>query len=381
MLIKLNMMKQIQKVLTLLLCILSTAAIGQKKAVNTPTLSNFRVGSVGIPSRTVKTLSDTLLSPAKISREDSNTINLIADLFEMRAKGSNGVKLNPRAVSFVKDYMESHTRELLRIRDFGLPYFNMMDGVFRQHGLPVELKYLAVIESELKASATSKMGAVGPWQLMPSTARLLGLKVTRNLDERKDFNKSTHAAAKYLKELYGEFGDWLLTIAAYNGGPSNVYSAIKKSGSRNFWLLQKYLPNESRIHVKKFIGTHYILEGQGGVTTLTKSETADQLHAVSQLISSRKISQEEMSNLKSVRISGKYHSSVIARILSMEPETFNRFNPNFDKVMAGAENTYDLKLPSEKMDSFVANKYQILMESVQFLLNESVSVSVTEKKR
>ena len=377
-LIKPNMMKQIQKVLTLLLCILSMASIGQKKAVNTPTSKN-KAGIASNQARTVKTLSDTLLSPAKISREDSNTINLIADLFEMRAKGSNGVKLNPRAVSFVEDYMETHTKELLRIRDFGLPYFSMMDGVFRKHGLPVELKYLAVIESELKASATSKVGAVGPWQFMPSTARLLGLKVTRKVDERKDFIKSTHAAARYLKELYGEFGDWLLTIAAYNGGPSNVYSAIKKSGSRNFWLLQKYLPNESRLHVKKFIGTHYILEGQGGITTLTKSETDDQLHAVSQLISSRKISQEEMANLKSIRISGKYHSVVIARLLAMEPETFNRFNPNFDKVMAGAENTYDLKLPSEKMDSFLSNKYQILMESVQFLLTESVSISGSKK--
>ncbi len=81
-------------------------------------------------------------------------------------------------------------------------------------------------------------------------------------DERTDYYKSTHAAAKYLRDLYTEFGDWLLVIAAYNGGPGNVYSAIRKSGSRNFWDLQYYLPAESRTHVKKFIGTHYVFEGQ-----------------------------------------------------------------------------------------------------------------------
>jgi membrane-bound lytic murein transglycosylase D len=100
------------------------------------------------------------------------------------------------------------------------------------------LKYLAVIESELKPTATSWVGAVGPWQLMPATARLLGLKVSHKVDERTNYQKSTHAAAIYLKDLYTEFGDWLLVIAAYNGGAGNVYSAIRKSGSRNFWKLR-----------------------------------------------------------------------------------------------------------------------------------------------
>ncbi len=108
---------------------------------------------------------------------------------------------------------------------------------------------------------------------MPATARILGLKVNRSHDERTDYFKSTHAAAKYLKDLYTEFGDWLLVIAAYNGGPGNVYSAIRKSGSRNFWNLQYYLPAESRTHVKKFIGTHYIFEGQGRVTTLNQGRS------------------------------------------------------------------------------------------------------------
>ncbi|HYC29197.1 MAG TPA: lytic transglycosylase domain-containing protein, partial [Chitinophagaceae bacterium] len=248
----------------------------------------------------------------------------------------------------------------------GRPYFNMIDGILIQHGLPKELKYLAVIESELKPSAVSWAGAVGPWQLMPGTARILGLRVTRKVDERVDYYKSTHAAAKYLKDLYNEFGDWLLVIAAYNGGPGNVYSAIRRSGSRNFWTLQYYLPAESRTHVKKFIGTHYIFEGQGGLTTLTKQEATEQLGASSILL--RPLSKDEIETAESLNISGKYHSTIIAKHVLMDIEDFNRFNPEFDRLMANSS-VYELKLPEDKMTLFVANKYNILNESVQLLLS------------
>jgi membrane-bound lytic murein transglycosylase D len=134
------------------------------------------------------------------------------------------------------------------------------------------MKYLAVIESDLKTTAVSRVGAKGMWQLMPGTARDLGLKVTKKYDERTHAYKSTVAAAKYLRDLYAEYGDWLLVLAAYNGGPGKVNYAIRKSGSRNFWVLQHYLPAESRGHVKRFIGTHYYFEGKGSITTLTKAE-------------------------------------------------------------------------------------------------------------
>src|SRR5690606_30506303 len=116
------------------------------------------------------------------------------------------------------------------------------------------------IESNLKSNALSSAGARGPWQFMDYTAREYGLQVNRMIDDRIDYGKSTHAASKYLLSLYKDLKDWLLVIAAYNGGPGRVYSAIKRSGSRNFWDLQYYLPEESRNHVKKFIATHYIME-------------------------------------------------------------------------------------------------------------------------
>lgn len=334
------------------------------------------------PNQFQGSITDTI-EDKNIAKEQASTVSsnkAIAaseqgfnDLF---VAASNGSKLNSRAISFVQDYMEKHSRKLENMKSWGRPYFNMIDGILLKHGLPKELKYLAVIESQLKPAAISWAGAVGPWQLMPATARALGLKVGKRIDERIDYTKSTHAAAKYLKDLYEEFGDWLLVIAAYNGGPGNVYSAIRKSGSRNFWNLQYYLPAESRTHVKKFIGTHYIFEGQGGLTTLTKQEATEQLGASSILL--RQLTKEELDNLKSLNITGKYRSSIIAKVIVMETEEFERYNPQFDRLMASSS-TYELKLPAEKMSLFVANKYQILNESVQLLLSGGVADATLPK--
>ncbi len=182
------------------------------------------------------------------------------------------VQLNRNAVAYVRDYIQKNNETLVSVKQRSKATFKAMDIVFKKYGLPVELKYLAVIESELKPSAVSRVGAAGPWQLMPETAKILGLKVGAANDERKQFGKSTKAAAVYLRDLYTEFGDWLLVMAAYNCGPGPVYTAIRKSGSHNFWSLQAYLPEESREHVKKFIATHYYFEGNGSATTLTKAE-------------------------------------------------------------------------------------------------------------
>ena len=184
------------------------------------------------------------------------------------------VKLNRKGMLYVRKYIKKSSRCLVSVKNRSEVPFYIIDSVFTRYGLPVELKYLAVIESELKTSATSHVGAKGPWQLMPGTAQILGLKVNRHCDERSNYYKSTIAAARYLRDLYALFDDWLLVLAAYNGGPKPVYHAISKSGSRNFWVLQDYLPAESREHVKKFIATHYYFEGRGSVTTLTKSENA-----------------------------------------------------------------------------------------------------------
>jgi membrane-bound lytic murein transglycosylase D len=307
--------------------------------------------------------------------DTSEVKNGINNLFLASVSGTNGAKLNPRAISFVQDFIIQNKQEMDEMKSWGRPYFKLIDGILNQYGLPTELKYLAVIESNLKPTALSWAGAVGPWQLMPATARVLGLKVTRKVDERKNYYKSTKAAAIYLRDLYTELGDWLLVIAAYNGGTGNVYRAIRKSNSRDFWQLQNYLPAESRNHVKKFIGTQYTFEGQGSVTTLTKDEATDQLSGSAMYVFNRKLNKEEQAGAKTINISGKYFSNVISKYILMDETEFNRYNPDFDKVMASANNSYDLKLPADKMDLFVSNKYEILNESVQRLLLEADAVN------
>ncbi|HWC52389.1 MAG TPA: lytic transglycosylase domain-containing protein, partial [Chitinophagaceae bacterium] len=147
----------------------------------------------------------------------------------------------------------------------------------------VELKYLAVVESYLATTVKSQSGAAGIWQLMPASAKILGLNKTTINDERLQVSRSSVAAAKYLKQLYDEFGDWLLAIAAYNAGSGRIHRAIKQAGSSDFWLLQNYLPAETRNHVKRFIGVHYFFEGQGSIATLTKKETDRYMQQIAEL--------------------------------------------------------------------------------------------------
>lgn len=175
--------------------------------------------------------------------------------------GMDALHLNKHDRQFVYRYLLDNQKILAGIKQHDRSRFIIADAVFNRYDLPLQLKYLAVIESDLKSNAVSRVGATGPWQLMPETARLLGLKVTGDQDERTQFDKSTRAAARYLKDLYAEYGDWLLVLAAYNGGEGPVNHAIRKAGSRNFWLLQEYLPSESREHVKKFLATLLYFEG------------------------------------------------------------------------------------------------------------------------
>jgi len=183
------------------------------------------------------------------------------------------VPLHQSMGKFVQDYAEDYDELFEDIKLNKIGYLKTIDKVFTQYQIPLELKYLAIIESKLKSNARSGVGAVGYWQFMPGTAKTLGLRITAKYDERQHIWKSTVAAAKYLTDLYGYFEDWLLVIAAYNSGPGPVLNAIKKSGSRSFWKLQNFLPKETRLHVKRFIATHYYFEGGGSLVTLGKVET------------------------------------------------------------------------------------------------------------
>jgi len=285
-------------------------------------------------------------------------------------------QINPNAELFVQDYMKNHSDYLQKMKQWGQPYFNLIETVLQQYGLPKELKYIAVIESNLSTTATSYKGAGGPWQFMPYTARDFGLRVNKYNDERRDYYKSTHAAARYLLILYRELHDWLLVMAAYNGGLGRVNNAIKKSRSKNFWNLQYYLPEESRTYVKRFIATHFIMEGTGGITTTGESSdnTSIKMNNPIENFSQNKttkapeLTAEELIGLEVLPISGKYNAVIIAKNIEMDMALFNRYNPNFDDTMSTLGN-FNLKLPIAKMQLFLAKKYPILNESLQALLN------------
>lgn len=268
-------------------------------------------------------------------------------------------ELNPRAVGFVKEYLEVHEARLTSMKVWGQPYFIMIESVLKRYHLPTSLKYLAVIESDLKSNALSSAGAVGPWQFMPGTAKDLGLIVTETRDDRTDLYKSTHAAAKFLSRLYDKLGDWLLVVAAYNGGPARVESIIAARKSRDFWMIQQYLPAESRNHVKKFIATHYIFERNGSETTGIK-KTTEKLPS---------LTSEEIASSDTIGITGRYSSQVITKNLGIDLVQFNKWNPEFDKKVP--METYPIRLPKEKIILFNQRKNQIAQESIVLIMQQN----------
>lgn len=289
-------------------------------------------------------------------------------------------QVNPYAENYMQDYLKSHETYLLNLKARSGLYFNLIDGILSQYGLPRELKYLAVIESDLKSTALSSAGAVGPWQFMSYTAKDYGLTVNQNQDDRMDYYKSTNAAAKYLLNLYKDLKDWLLVIAAYNGGTGRVDNAIRKSGSRDFWKLQYYLPEESRNHVKKFIATHYIMEA--GNSMADSKFNYSRLSADDSTSFIPVLSDEEKADVAAIQVSGKYASNVIAENIDMDINEFNHYNPEFDGRLATGE-PYNLQLPNDKMMLFTQKKYEILNESVeQMLTNVKMdSKTVYEKEK
>lgn len=275
-------------------------------------------------------------------------------------------QLHPLSVSFVREYNRKNETRFEKIAEKNARHIVVIDNILEKNGVPLELKYLAFIESELYNGAVSHKGAVGPWQFMAPTARLMGLTVNKQRDERRDLAKSTQAAAKYLKILYNQFNDWNLTIAAYNSGAGRVQYAIRKSGSRDFWKLQHHLPAETRGHVKKFIATRYYFESKESKRTITPT-----------LLNVERFSSDDVD--ASAIITGKYRAAALVKALDMEPGVFDSYNPGFDGEVA--VNGYQLRLPKEKMELFTNKKHEILAESIQMILNESSSIISADRQK
>ena len=312
-----------------------------------------------IPMRPMLILYCLLCSAVQIAAQDSSTMNRIgfSSLFTVQQVPNKDksfvIEMHPKATSFVQSYIEKEGPGLRKMKTWAKPYFNLYDEILTANGVPVELKYLSVIESHLSSQVVSWAGAAGPWQIMPEEATRLGLKLLPN-DERMDYQKSTQAAATILRELYQKFGDWLLVVAAYNGGAGRLSKAIEKKKTKDFWALQYELPLETRNHVKKFIATHAIFEGVS-MTELDKVQSAE-----SATNSNTSLGMER------IVISGRFNAKTIAIWLKMPLTNLKELNPNMDQQLSAGK-SYTLVLPGKEAKIFEASKNQILQASIQSL--------------
>ena len=168
---------------------------------------------------------------------------------------------NEAVKSYIEAYAVKNTEKVSRILGLSEYYFPVFESYLDKYNLPFELKYLAAVESALDQNAVSRSGAVGLWQIMNNTAKLLGLRSDSYIDERRDVYRSTEAACRYLEYLYRTFGDWQLALAAYNGGPGMVKKAIAKSGGKtNYWEIRPYLTPQMQNYVPAFIAMNYVVK-------------------------------------------------------------------------------------------------------------------------
>jgi len=238
------------------------------------------------------------------------------------------VKFTPEVLSHINRYL-SYKEGLSMIIGRQIAYFPIFEDVLIRKQLPTDLKYLTVIESALRPSATSKVGAAGLWQLMRGTGRMLGLKINREVDERRNPYLSTEAASEYLQMMYEEFDDWTLALAAYNSGPGRVRSAIRRSGSRDYWKLRRFLPKETRNYVPAYIAATYL-------------STYYYAHEVTPVVENK-----DFMSVSNIQVYDKISFKEIAEITGTSIETIVTMNPGYlRKYIPASEAGSHLLLPN-----------------------------------
>jgi membrane-bound lytic murein transglycosylase D len=248
----------------------------------------------------------------------------------------------------VKGYINMYAvrKRVLVSKVLGLSemYFPMFEESLAKYGLPLELKYLAVIESALNPSAKSRAGAMGLWQFMYQTGKMYGLKVTSYEDQRCDPRKATDAACEYLQFLFETFGDWQMALAAYNCGPGNINKAIRRSGGKKtYWEIRPYLPRETQGYVPSFIAVNYVM-----------SYAAEHnLYAM--------IPRKTFFQVDTVHIKNQLSFEQISKVLDISIEDLEYLNPRYKKhvIPYNAESYCALTLPVSKVGSFITNETAI----------------------
>lgn len=180
---------------------------------------------------------------------------------EMDAKSPFNIQYNPAVENVIKSFLKNRKRSFERLMAISEYYFPVFEEALAKENVPLEIKYLSIVESALNPKAVSRMGATGLWQFMYATGKEYNLNVDSYVDERSDPVKSSKAATQYMTKMYRIFGDWELVLASYNSGAGNVAKAIRRSGGQqNYWNIRKYLPKETQGYVPAFLATMYIYE-------------------------------------------------------------------------------------------------------------------------
>ena len=250
----------------------------------------------------------------------------------------------------VRSYIDRYTKrgraQVAAILGLSLYYMPIFEQALEEQGLPLELKYLPVVESGLDPNAVSKHGASGLWQFMLGTAKGLGLEVNSLVDERRDPYMASEKAAKYLKDLYSMYGDWSLAIAAYNCGPGTVNKAIRRAGGEakdhDFWSIYNYLPAETRGYVPMFIATNYVMEYYPK-------------HNISPVLPVKPLVMDTL------QISERINFNQISKVLDIPMDELRILNPQFraDVIPGTQDLSYTLILPSQQIHAYLMSENDI----------------------
>ena len=248
---------------------------------------------------------------------------------------------------------------MLGAQNFYMPTF---EEALEAYGLPLELKYLPVIESALNPNAVSRVGATGLWQFMLATGKRYGLEVNSLVDERRDPVRASYAAAHYLRDLYKIFGDWNLVIAAYNCGPETINKAIHRSnGATDYWQIYPYLPKETRGYVPAFIAANYIM-------TYYCDHNICPMEA------------DLPAKTDTVVVNRNVHFEQVAQVLGMDIDQVKQLNPQYRRnIVNGSTRPMALRLPAALVGKFIDNEDSIYAYRPDELLPKRTEVEVNDE--
>ena len=288
-----------------------------------------------------------LFSPSKQVDQDSVfDIELVRYRLDSLNKTSPlNLVFNQTVLQHIKFYLFQRKNQVSKLLSLSDYYFPIFEEYLDKNNLPLELKYLPIIESSLNPNAKSSAGAVGLWQFMYLTAKDYGLRVNSYLDERKDIYKSTQAACDYLDKAYKVFKNWDLALSSYNAGRRNVTKAIRRSGGKfNYWELRPFLPKETRNYIPSFIAALYVLNfaEQHGI-----SKTQERLFTIHEV--------------DTIHINRPIKISHLAQILQIETSLIEDLNPAYKiKLIPYLDTeTFPITLPHNKVGVFLVNQNMI----------------------